>query len=67
MLTEQLVGLEGWRVEAVDHDGRKRRFIVGRTAEECPRHLEWDVRKRAAPKRAMTSYRSVTKLRQEYA
>jgi hypothetical protein len=39
-LTAQLVGLEGWRVEVVDRDGNKRRFIVGKSMGWRPCHLE---------------------------
>jgi len=40
LLTPQLVGLEGKRVEVVDHDGEKRRFIVGKSTGWLPIHLE---------------------------
>jgi len=39
-LTPQLRGLEGWRVEAVDCWGQRRRFIVGRSMGFIPCHLE---------------------------
>lgn len=39
-LTPQLVGLEGKRVEVVDRDGEVRRFIVGKSTEWMPIHLE---------------------------
>lgn len=39
-LTPQLNGLEGWRVEVLDKDGHKRRFIVGRSTGWRPCHLE---------------------------
>ena len=39
-LTPQLIGLEGNRVEVVDADGDKRRFIVGRSNGWMPCHLE---------------------------
>ena len=39
-LTLQLRGLEGWRIEAVDRWGEKRRFIVGRSTGFIPCHLE---------------------------
>jgi hypothetical protein len=35
-----LVGLDGRRVEVWDHDGRKRRFIVGKSTGWMPIHLE---------------------------
>jgi hypothetical protein len=40
LLTPQLVGLEGKRVEVVDCDGEKRRFIVGKSTGWLPIHLE---------------------------
>ncbi len=39
-LTEQLIGLEGKRVEVVDCDGNTRRFIVGKSTGWIPCHLE---------------------------
>jgi hypothetical protein len=39
-LTPQLKGLEGWRVEAVDRWGQRRRFIVGKSTGFIPCHLE---------------------------
>jgi len=40
MLTHQLIGLEGKRVEVEDADGQKRRFQVGRSTGWLPIHLE---------------------------
>lgn len=39
-LSPQLTGLEGWRVEVVDHDGETRRFNVGKSTGWRPCHLE---------------------------
>jgi hypothetical protein len=39
-LTPQLTGLEGKRVEVVDHHGERRRFIVGKSTGWLPIHLE---------------------------
>ena len=39
-LTYELIGLEGRRVEVVDRDGEKRRFIVGKSSGWLPVHLE---------------------------
>lgn len=40
-LSPQLMGLEGMRVEVVDHEGDKpRRFIVGKSTGWAPCHLE---------------------------
>ena len=39
-LTPELRGLEGWRVEAVDRWGQRRRFIVGKSTGFIPCHLE---------------------------
>ncbi len=36
----QLIGWEGWLVEATDLGGEKRRFVVGRTTDDTPIHLE---------------------------
>lgn len=44
-LLPQLTGLEGWRVEVVDHDGQRRRFIVGRSTGWRPIHLEIKTRR----------------------
>jgi len=39
-LTPQLTGLEGKRVEVVDRQGERRRFIVGKSTGWLPIHLE---------------------------
>jgi hypothetical protein len=39
-LSPQLIGKEGYRVEAVDKHGERRRFIVGKSAGWRPCHLE---------------------------
>ncbi len=45
MLTPQLTGLEGKRVEVVDAYGEVRRFIVGRSTGWLPIHLEIESRR----------------------
>lgn len=44
-LTPQLLGLEHQRVEVIDCDGQKRRFIVGRSTGWMPCHLEIKTRR----------------------
>lgn len=44
MLTPQLIGLEGKRVEVEDMDGTRRRFYVGKSTGWLPIHLEIDSR-----------------------
>lgn len=44
-LTPQLIGLEGQRVEVVDCDGERRRFIVGKSTGPVPIHLEIKTRR----------------------
>ena len=61
-LTPQLVGLERARVEVVDHDGTRRRFIVGRSTGWIPCHLELKRRDSSGGHPAASSYRSVTLL-----
>jgi hypothetical protein len=49
-LTAQLIGLEGWRVEAEPMKaGRKRRFFVVRTKDSRPIHLELREHPRGPP------------------
>ncbi len=36
----QLIGLEGWLVRAVDLGGEVREFVVGRTTDSRPYHVE---------------------------
>ena len=38
-LTQQLIGLEGWRVEVETTYGETRRFIVGRSSGWIPCHI----------------------------
>lgn len=61
-LTEQLKGLEGWRVEVIDVDDQKRRFIVGRSTGWKPIHLEIKTRRSLAGDAASTHYKSVVRL-----
>lgn len=39
-LSPQLRALEGWRIEVIDMNGEKRRFIVGQSTGWRPCHLE---------------------------
>ena len=66
-LTAQLVGLEGWRVEVVDRDGAKRRFIVGKSTGWRPCHLELLTRRSlggdSADPRGYSSVRRIEQVR----
>ena len=62
-LTAQLIGLEGWRVEVEPMmGGRKRRFVVERTKEARPIHLELSQRRSSSGRCADRTYKSVRKL-----
>jgi len=62
-LTPQLTGLEGWRVEVVDHEGDKpRRFIVGKSTGWAPCHLEISRRTAHGGGSARSDYYSVTQV-----
>lgn len=62
-LTEQLIGLEGWRVEVLPmQGGHKRRFIVERTKDDMPIHLELSQRRSSTGRCADREYKSVRKL-----
>ncbi len=66
-LCPQLIGLEGWRVEVVDHElrgGAMRRFIVGKSTGWRPCHLEISRRNAHGGFPAAKSYQSVRKLYQ---
>lgn len=45
-LSEQLIGLEGWRVEAVTLYGETRRFIVGRNSSKAPMQIHLEIKTR---------------------
>lgn len=62
-LCHQLKGLEGARVEVVDHDGETRRFNVGRSTGWRPCHLEIHNARSTCGAAAMPSYRSVRVIR----
>jgi hypothetical protein len=62
-LCPQLKGLEGARVEVMDHDGETRRFNVGRSTGWRPIHLEIHNRRCIGGHAAMPSYRSVRVIR----
>lgn len=58
----QLIGLEGWRVEAVDVHGERRRFIVGKSTGWRPCHLEIKTARSACGDPARARYQSVRRL-----
>jgi hypothetical protein len=58
-LTSQLIGKEGCRVEVVDNDGNRRRFIVGKSTGWVPCHLELKNVRSSGGSAADQSYRSV--------
>ena len=62
-LCPQLKGLEGARVEVVDHDGETRRFNVGRSTGWRPCHIEIHNARSTGGPAAMPSYRSVRVIR----
>jgi len=61
-LTDQLRGLEGWRVEVVTSYGETRRFIVGRSTGWRPCHIEISRRNAFGGPAAHSHYASVRKL-----
>jgi hypothetical protein len=61
-LSPQLVGVEGWRVEAIAKDGTKRRFIVGRSTGWRPCSLELARRNSSGGSPADRFYESVRRL-----
>lgn len=61
-LSPQLIGLEDWRVEAVDIHGERRRFIVGKSTGWRPCHLELKSTRSAGGDSARARYQSVTRL-----
>lgn len=61
-LSPQLLGLEGWRVEAVTTYGETRRFIVGKSTGWVPIHLEIKTRRSTGGFAAERTYTSVRKL-----
>jgi hypothetical protein len=61
-LTQQLIGLEGWRVEVVTTYGETRRFIVGRSTGWIPCHIEIKRRGARGGMGAEPTYASVRKL-----
>lgn len=61
-LSEQLIGLEGWRVEVETTYGETRRFIVGRSTGWRPCHLEIPRRDSTGGGSADKVYRSVRAL-----
>jgi hypothetical protein len=61
-LTDQLRGLEGWRVEVVTTYGETRRFIVGRSTGWKPIHLEVSRRDSMGGHSAEREYASVKRL-----
>jgi len=64
MLTKQLIGLEGWRVEVRDWSYSKpRRFIVGISTGPMPIHLECSFYKSEGGYPAERTYASVIPIR----
>lgn len=64
-LSQQLIGLEGWRVEVLDKElsgGAMRRFIVGKSTGWQPCHLEIHNRRSHGGNPANREYQSVRKL-----
>jgi hypothetical protein len=61
-LTDQLRGLEGWRVEVITTYGETRRFIVGRSTGWRPCHLEIARRNSTGGGAAEKEYASVRRL-----
>lgn len=62
-LTPDLLGLEGHRVEVVDHEGdQPRRFIVGRSTGWAPIHLEIKTTRSTGGDGARREYHSVVDL-----
>jgi hypothetical protein len=59
-LTEQLIGLEGKRVEVDDNYGETRRFWVGKSTGWCPIHLEVKKSNSYGGEGASRSYKRVT-------
>ncbi len=62
LLTPQLVGLEGWRVEAETSYGETRRFYVGRSTGWSPCHIEIKRRNSRGGMSADRQYNRITKL-----
>ena len=58
-LTPELIGKEGFRVEATTADGERRRFIVGKSTGWRPIHLEIKTRRSLGGFPAERSYASV--------
>ena len=64
VLSPQLDPYRGWQVEIVDHDGKTRRFIVGRSQGWCPCNIELKkVSSRNGSPADSRGYKSVTPLR----
>lgn len=61
-LTDQLKGLEGYRVEVVTDYNEKRRFIVGRSTGWSPIHLEINNHRSSGGPAAEKHYKSVKTL-----
>lgn len=61
-LTAQLLGLEGWRVEAVTDYGEKRRFIVSRSTGWRPVHIELKNRASSSGEPAEKHYADIRRI-----
>lgn len=64
-LTKELIGYEGWRVQAEDCYGEVRRFIVSLSTGWRPCHIELKTRRSHGGRAAARSYRRVTRIRKE--
>lgn len=63
LLSPQLAGIEGWRVEVIDEEGDKpRRFIVGKSTGPIPIHLELANRTSSGGQPARAEYHRVRQL-----
>jgi len=63
-MSPQLIGLEGWQVEVIDmEDDRPRKFIVGRSSDWRPVHLELATRRSRSGDIAELEYKTVRKIR----
>ena len=63
-LSPQLIGLEGWQVEVIDmEDEQPRKFIVSRSSDWCPVHLELATRRSRSGNIAELEYKTVRKIK----
>jgi hypothetical protein len=62
-LTPQLIGLEGWLVEAIRTNGEACRFIVSRSTGWRPCHIELATTSARGGMSADSKYRSINQIR----